>query len=252
MGSNIDDDAPEHTVSVSAFSIGKTDVTYAEWNTVKTWGIAHGYQFYNSSARTSDNFEDNSDNYAVVDVSWYDAVKWCNAKSEMQGLTPVYHTDATFSSSSVYRVGDIVVTNAMVSWDADGYRLPTEAEWEKAARGGLIGKSYPNGDTLTSSDANFDMNAGGTRPVKSYAPNGYGLYDMAGNVSQWCWDWYGDYSGVSNPHGPDAGEYRVVRGGGMVDVKDDCRVCSRRGFVNGTPDSYSFFCGFRVVRRSGS
>jgi sulfatase modifying factor 1 len=239
IGNNSTGDGTEHAVNVSAFSIGKTDVTYAEWNSVKIWADAHGYQFDNGGTGTGDN-------YPVTNVNWYDVVKWINAKSEMQGLLPVYYTNSSFLTNWVYRSGRVNLSNAMVNWTANGYRLPTEAEWEKAARGGLAGKLYPNGDTLTSNDANFGSSVVGTTPVRSYPPNGYGLYDMAGNVWQWCWDWSGDYIGGSDPMGPDNGSFRVMRGGSWRNPQDYSRVSWRHSLYA----TYNYdCCGFRLVRR---
>jgi formylglycine-generating enzyme required for sulfatase activity len=196
---------------VSAFSIERYHVTYDQWKTVYDWAVTHGYDF--DLDGTNGSFGVGT-NMPVTQVDWYNVVKWLNARSEMEaGRTPVYYRDAT--QTAVYRTGRLDLPDNAVRWAANGYRLPTEAEWEYAARGGLAAKTYPWGnDTLDATRANY--NAGGAVNVGLYAPNDYGLYDMAGNVFQWTWDWSSDdYSsaGTTNPHGPATGTFKVRRGG---------------------------------------
>jgi formylglycine-generating enzyme required for sulfatase activity len=147
-----------------------------------------------------------------------------------------------------------------VSWDdAQAYckwagkRLPTEAEWEKATRGGLVGKRYPWGDEIDSTKANYDGKVGKTTPVGTYPENGYGLHDMAGNVWEWCSDWYdANYYSSSprnNPPGAPSGQYRVCRGGSWVVNPSDIRAANR-GRVN--PSGSGISLGFRGCVSSAS
>jgi formylglycine-generating enzyme len=180
-------------------------------------------------------------------------------------LTPVYYSDATMSQ--VIKGGQLI---PYVKWDAKGYRLPTEAEWEKAGRGGLIGKRFPWGNTISHSQANYFSSSDYsydvsptrgfhpdyavepwpyTSPVGSFAPNGYGLYDMAGNIWEWCWDWDGPYNSSSqtDPRGATSGTWRIIRGGCWYDASLgwNCRVSDR--FSEWPVAGASYFIGFRTV-----
>ena len=145
MGDSLDGDSsdlPLHSVYVSAVYMDKYLVTYALWQQVYQWATSHGYSFdYSGSGKAA--------SHPVQSIDWYDCVKWCNARSEMEGRTPAYYTDAGLSVR--YRSGLVA---PFVNWQA-GHRLPTEAEWEKAARGGLSGHRFPWGDTITEAQDNY-------------------------------------------------------------------------------------------------
>ncbi|MCK4654124.1 MAG: SUMF1/EgtB/PvdO family nonheme iron enzyme [Candidatus Cloacimonetes bacterium] len=217
------DELPVHSVTLDDFYIGKFEVTQAEYEAVV--GSNPSYL--------------SGDDLPVEQVSWYDAVMFCNLKSQQEGLTECYN-----------------LSYWSCDFDADGYRLPTEAEWEYAARGGInwtdnfrYSGCHEIGDLPDY--AWYDSNSSNqTHPVGTKLPNQLGIHDMSGNVSEWCYDWYDSTyytSGSSiNPQGPDSGDWRVLRGGNRGDNDNRCRVANR--FADYPINSQRYY-GFRIVRR---
>jgi formylglycine-generating enzyme required for sulfatase activity len=266
MGDTFDEgdswEQPLHTVFISAFYMDQYEVTKALWDEVSTWAATNGYSFGSTGPGKSTN-------HPVHSVDWYDAIAWCNARSEREGLSPSY----TNANGTVYRDASGNSFDGGCNWSLTGYRLPTEAEWEYAARGGVADQRFPWGDTITHSDANYyalpsgytyDVNptdgyhptfATGdfpyTSPVGHFAPNGYGLYDMAGNVFEWCWDWFGQnyYSSSpsTDPRGPSSGDYgsRVLRGASWFLDAIRMRVANR---IYNVPDIEGNNIGIRCAR----
>ena len=234
-----------YSLTVSAFYMSKYEESKAKWDEVRAWAANHGYTDLPAGGGKGPT-------HPVQEVNWYDVVKWCNARSEMEGRIPCYTV-----SGAAYRTGqwDDVSCNFSVL----GYRLPTDTEWEYAARGGLSGKRFPWGDTITHEQANYysywtgghpyfsydhatsslyhPAYNDGTNPytssVGSFAANGYGLYDMAGNVWEWCWDCYPRWEGSS----------RVDRGGSWRRGANYCSAGYRDWH---DPDCRSYCFGFRV------
>ncbi len=229
MGNQFDDmfedELPVHDVTLSDFYIGTYEVTCGEWRTLM--GV------------DPSEFNGNPNN-PVENVSWFDAIKYCNKLSEKEGLTPCY----TFGR------------NNSVTWNqnANGYRLPSEAEWEYAAKGGRLTKNYVySGGSSVCEVAWYKDNCGGYPHVTgTKLANELGIYDMAGNVWEWCWDWYSSsYEHLKdqhqNPSGVEHGTERCRRGGGWHIISKSCRSSNRLG----TPPEMAFnYVGFRVARNA--
>lgn len=236
---NPDSELYSYPLSVDSFYMDVTEVTKAHWDTVYNWAVSNGYGFDNAgSGKASD--------HPVQTVNWYDCVKWCNARSEMEGLTPCYTV-----SGNTYKTGQNVPG---VNTAVNGYRLPTTDEWEHAARGGLSDKRFPWGDTITHSDANYysdssysydtsptrgfhpDYDIGSypfTCPAGSLPANGYGLYNMAANVSEWC--------------GSSYNSYMILRGSNWGFYANVAR-CGQEALA--TRDTADYRYGFRTICRA--
>ncbi|MFH1845451.1 MAG: formylglycine-generating enzyme family protein [bacterium] len=219
---------PPHQVELTRpFRLATHEVTQAEWAAVMA---------------TDPSYFAGCDRCPVESVSWLDAVLYCNRRSELEQLTPAYE-----------------IADDAVTWrrEADGYRLPTEAEWEYACRAGTTTR-YHTGDCLGTDQANFNGYGPGTDcpegmyraesiPVGSFTANAWGLYDMHGNVFEWCWDWRAPYpeQAAIDPTGPDSGQLRTLRGGCWASDADRCRAETRQ---KADPGFRSDFVGFRVAR----
>ncbi len=218
---------PQHQVTLTkAFCMCAHEVTQAEWATVM-------------AARPSQN---QGDNLPVEQVSWNECIDYCNARSIREGLEPVYTR-----------------SGGTVAWDRtkNGYRLPTEAEWEYASRAGST-SAFPNGGIQHSGCSTLDPNldqigwycknsSGTTHPVGAKAANAWGLKDMSGNLYEWCWDWYGGYSSgaQTDPTGPATGSERCARGGAFNSPSEHCRSAYRDYYGVDVRRNYE---GLRVVR----
>jgi len=253
MGSSegLDHERPAHKIHLDAYYMDKHEVTNAQF-----------CEFLNEKgdqialSKDYEQYEDPEDGTTVivrpltlVYQRKEGGIPWLNMETR---YCRIEYTDGKCQPMSGYENHPVVG----VSWyAAKGYaewagkRLPTEAEWEKAARGDLEKKQYPWGDSIDSTKANYDENVGDTTPVDSYDPNDYGLYNMTGNVGEWCSDWYGkNYyttSPTKNPQGPNSGSHRLVRGGSWQRSASNLRCAARTAY---SPHTTDYDLGFRCAK----
>jgi len=226
-----DQDEDQHQVTISGFYMGRYEVMQKEYQRIM--------------GTNPSNFK--GDYLPVENVSWYDAIEYCNRRSQREGLTPAYTIDKKQRDPNNKNHYDTVKWTVTWNKNANGYRLPTEAEWEYACRAGTT-SAYNTGANISDDTGWYDANSGGkTRPAGQKTANDWGLYDMHGNVVEWCWDWYGAYSSgaQTDPAGPSAGDNRVKRGGCWLDNASSARSVGRSSFH---PNDGSYYIGFRLVR----
>lgn len=228
------DESPQRRVSIHSFWMGRYEITFSEYDA-----------FCSATDREKPDDEGwGRGDRPVINISWIDALEYCNWRSYVDGLTPVYTID---------RLRNIFTCD----WSANGYRLPTEAEWEFACRSGTV-TPFETGLQITTDQANFDGKCPyraspvgvfreKTLPVGSFKPNQWGLYDLHGNVGEWCWDYWGTYTGtsVTDPYGAKNGQYRVSRGGSWYSKGKEIRSASR---YKSAPGNTFDYIGFRLVR----
>jgi len=242
VGEGNDNELPTHTVSLNGFFIGKYEVTQAE------------YIFL--MGNVSDLSNGNGPNHPIYKVSWYSMLKYCNLRSLLENLQPVYTINGSTNPLAwgIVPTTDNATWNAVIcNWEADGYRLPTEAEWEYAARGATNDPDYLFSGSDDAGEVGwYQGNAySTTHPVGQKLPNGLGIYDMTGNIMEWLWDWMGsDYysnSPIDSPTGPETGLYHVGRGGNwtlpLMSNRMSYRSCAAAQYRH---NNY----GFRLCRKA--
>ena len=245
MGSDsgLEAEQPAREIHLDAFMIDVCPVTNAQFKEFikecPAWQKEAGIEKYLNTYylyiwRKGLIFPNGKRDHPAVYMNWYAAAAYCNWRSRTEGFEECYDEGNEFACN----------------FGAAGYRLPTEAEFEKAARGGLEDVLYPWGNEIDKSKGNFDNIIGDTTEIASYEPNGYGLYDMSGNIGHWCQDWFdADYyksAPKENPRGPDTGTHKCYRGGSWGNPEEYQRVFCRfwQLQVNCNPDF-----GFRCVRK---
>ncbi len=251
---------PIHPVTLSAFYLDRTEVTKDMWDGVRTWALTNGYTLSSASGKAA--------NHPVQSMDWHNAVRWCNARSAREGLTPCY----TNKNGTLFKTGNFA---GGCNWSANGYRLPTEAEWEYAARGTGTTNRFPwiDCNEIQHTRANYWSYAGTpydtsltrgynpaytngampyTSPAGAFSANAYGLQDMAGNVFEWCWDYYKSpylTTPSLNPRGPATGSGHIIRGGSWGTVGNYAAYICTVDYRNyNSSDGLSNIIGFRCAR----
>ena len=239
-GNYCEEDEILHKQTVSSFIINRHEITWWQYRL-----FCEARQL----ACTAPYWDIQGDNPAV-NVSWYDAVEYANWVSTQLGLTAAYTIDKSTRDLTNQSEYDEIKWTVRPQNGSQGYRLPTEAEWEYAARGGqeqaYAGCSSP--EELREYAWHKGNSKSHTQSIKSRKPNAYGLYDMSGNVWEWCWDWYGDYPKGEDRRdysGSESGSYRVNRGGAWDGLPQRCRVANRLIYA---PSTRNNIVGFRLAR----
>ncbi len=248
------DEKPVHNVTVSDFYLSKHELSFAEYD---AFCAATGRE------KPSDAGWGRGQR-PIMNTDWYDAIEYCNWRSRREGLAECYTVDKNTKDPNNSNSGDTKKWTVRWNTNAKGYRLPTEAEWEYAARERGRDVRFGNGrDIIDPSEVNFDATADykkiysivgvyrqQTVSVQDLSANSLGLKNMSGNVYEWCWDWYdaafyAQSEGARNPQGPTGGSYRVVRGGSWSYFPQNCRAAGR---LNGAPGDRGDDLGFRLAR----